>query len=383
MSETPFRHTDRMVVMEIDRAPEGPEAKWRGRIAEVGRTPWVDDAHGGIPPRPSTSHEWHPLAGPALLERLRVTGRPRLKADPELARRLRSSLEHGLLEPEGAGGATGTSDVGTSTPTPPPVVVTKDRLTSVLACEAHHVAREFGDRPPTAAMACGALIDVLFRQLITVGTIDDPMADGLAALGIDDHQQELASWIERLPAAEREALRIEVERQTNGLLRHWPTLAPGWLPRTQETMRVGLARGAIELSARVDLAIGRPAEDEASVALVEIKAGARRVEHRADLHFYALVEALRAPAPPFVVATYYTRTGELDVDPVTDELLVGAVRRTIAGTRSLWNLAHGAKPRRTPNSLCGRCVVLPDCDVGQTRVELSGVDEARGPRDLR
>jgi hypothetical protein len=259
-------------------------------------------------------------------------------------------------------------------------MVTKDRLTRVLACEAHHVAGEFGERPPTVAMACGALIDVLFRQLVTVGTIDDPMVDGLAALGADDHQRDLASWIDRLPPADRVELRTEVERQTDGLRRRWPRLEPAWLPRTQEVMRAGLAGGAVQLSARVDLAIGAPAEDEASVALVEVKAGARRVEHRADLHFYALVEALRSPAPPFVVATYYTRTGELDVDPVTEELLVVAARRTAAGARSLADLAQGAEPRRTPSYLCGRCVLLPECEPGRTRVEGPEVHRARSSR---
>jgi len=333
---------------------------------------------------PRASHDWHPLAGQAILERLRVTGRPRLKSDPDLQVRLRGSLERGLLgHDRDAGHDAPVAGSGAAPPSPssPVVVVTKDRLTGVLACEAHHVAGEFGDRPPTPAMACGALVDVLFRQLIAVGSIDDPMADGMAALGVDDRQQDLVSWIVGMAPAEREALRAEVERQAGALIRHWPALEPAWLPRTQESMRVGLARGAVELSARVDLAIGRPAEDEASVALVEIKAGARRVEHRADLHFYALVETLRSPAPPFVVATYYTRTGELDVDPVTEELLVGAVRRTIVGTRSLWSLAHGSIPRRTPNSLCGRCTLLPECEPGQARVERSEAAWARGPED--
>ena len=75
------------------------------------------------------------------------------------------------------------------------------------------------------------------------------------------------------------------------------------------------------------------------MAFVEIKSGARRPEHRLDLHFYALIEALRRPAPPFAVATYYTRTGELDVDPVTEEHLVAAACRVGAGLRRL-----GAEP---------------------------------------
>jgi hypothetical protein len=258
------------------------------------------------------------------------------------------------------------------------LVVTKDRLTRVLACEAHQADADFGERPPTIAMACGAIVDVLFRQLVTVGSIADPMADGLAALSVDDHQRALVSWIERLPGSERDQLHAEVDRQAGGLCRRWPSLEPAWLPRTQQALRVPLAGGAVELSARVDLAIGAPAADEASVAIVEIKSGMRRAEHRADLHFYALVESLRSPAPPFVVATYYTRTGELDVDPVSEDLLVGAARRTLAGTRLLWTLSQGSDPRRTSTAPFGACVARPECTVGRARGDGDAGDRARG-----
>jgi hypothetical protein len=365
-----------MPVAEIARVPKGASVDPGAEIARDAGTFSGDVLRPAVISR-RASHGWQPLAGASLLERLRVTGRPRLKADPELRRELREGLERGI-RCQSPGGPAGGTDVDASTLSAP-VLVTKDRLTGVLACEAHHVAGGFGERPPTLAMACGALMDVLFRQLITVGGIDDPLVDGLAALQVDDRQRDLASWIERLPGADRIELRTELERQVEGLHRRWPRLEPAWLPRTQEAMRVGLAGGAVRLSARVDLAIGTPPEDEASVALVEIKAGARRLEHRADLHFYALVEALRSIAPPFVVATYYTRTGELDVDPVTEELLVAAARRTAAGTSALWNLARGAEPRRTPSYLCGRCVQLPECEPGRTRLAGPGAGRARRP----
>jgi hypothetical protein len=197
-------------------------------------------------------------------------------------------------------------------------------------------------------MACGALVDVLFRQLMTVGSIGDAMADGMAALAVDDHRRDLVSWIDHLGAADRAELAAEVARQADGISRRWPILEPGWFPRTQQSVRTRLLEGTIELSGRVDLAVGRPAEGAASVAFVEIKAGGRRVEHRADLHFYALVETLRSSVPPFVVATYYSRTGELDVDPVTDDLLVAAARRTAAGVAALRDPSS--------NTWCPRCL---------------------------
>ena len=326
--------------------------------------------------------EWQPLAGAVLLERLRVTGRPRPALDPAMSRRLHDRLDEALescMAPE----------LGSS-----PVVVTKDRLTQVLTCEAHHVASQFGERRPSQAIACGAVIDSLFRQLVVTGRIDDPMADGLAALALDDHQRALGEWINQLPAPQRSELAMEVERQAAGLVARWPALSPEWLPRTQEPIKASLAGGRVRLSARVDLAIGRPAVDHASVGIVELKSGKRRAEHRADLHFYALIEALRSPAPPFMVATYYSRTGELDVEPVSEDLLVATARRTIAGAEALYRLATGAEANRTPNPLCGWCDALPTCGPGQERTgtsipqdgsggsELPGYDELSGDEEF-
>jgi hypothetical protein len=345
-----------MPVMEIDRRAQAPEAE---PSAPSGPTGLVDMAAvsepvalGGerVRPRPRPEFgSWHPLAGGALLDRLRFTGRPRPRVDPDLARRLRGIVEQGMPDTDDRAGAGRAAEAG-ARPTGANLRLrlTKDRLTGALARGTHPVEAEFGKRSPTIPLACGALVDVLFRQLVTVGSIGDPMADGLAGLSVDEHRAGLVSWVNRLSAPDRAELRAEVERQTGGLLHRWPTLDPAWLPRTQETLRVVLAGGAVELVGRVDLAIGAPATDEASVAFVEIKSGARRPEHRLDLHFYALIEALRRPAPPFAVATYYTRTGELDVDPVTEEHLVAAACRAGAGVRRLGEPAEGAEPDGQP-----------------------------------
>ncbi|MHB8431716.1 MAG: PD-(D/E)XK nuclease family protein [Acidimicrobiales bacterium] len=300
---------------------------------------------------------WRPLGGFDLLDRLRATGRRRLRVNPELVACLRSSIEDDFERANTTNPSPGTDQVSPQSP----LLVTKDRLTRALACEAHHVVSEFGERRLTVAMACGVLVDALFRQLVTVGAINDPMVDGTDALASDVQQRPLLLWIESLPPAERRELEVEVVRQAKALVARWPKLDPGWLPRTQEPIRCALSGGSLLLTARVDLAVGSPAGDESSIAMVEIKSGRRRAEHRADLHFYALLETLRSGAPPFVVATYYTRTGELDVDPMTEELLVDAARRTRAAMGVLVELAQGVSPRRIPNGLCGACSALPEC----------------------
>ena len=99
------------------------------------------------------------------------------------------------------------------------------------------------------------------------------------------------------------------------------------------------------------------------MALIEVKSGSRSRLHRTDLHFYALVETLKTSAPPFAVATYYTRTGELDVEPVTEDLLAAAARRTVLGTRAIKAVERGVDTP-PPGGLCGRCSTLPGWGLG-------------------
>lgn len=265
---------------------------------------------------------WQPLSGGALLDRLRVTGRARPSADPVLVADLRAHL--GLDASGTVPASTGDADA-----------VTASRIARVLACPAH--AGPFGgdDGQPTPARVCGALVDVLFRQWVVTGSFDDPFEDGLGALALDGRWAPLLAWVRSLDPSERAGLRAEVERQADGLRRRWPSLDATWLPRTKQCLRVPAGEGGVALAARVDLAVGRPEADRASVALVDVTSGSPRARHRSDRHFVALVETLRSGVPPFAVATYYTRTGELEVDPVTPVLLVAAARRCRAGILAL------------------------------------------------
>ncbi len=298
-----------------------------------------------------------PLAGPAILDRLRVTGRARPVPDPGLVADLRAHLESAVAGPAGEPAADGPPAV--------PQAVTSGRITRALACAGHAVSEPADGCGPSLALACGALVDVLFRQLVTTGSIGDPFAEGLDALGVDERGASLVGWIGALAPGERSELRSEVERQAEGLRARWPALDPAWLPRTKESMRVPLCGGRVELLARVDLVIGRPSRTEASVALVDVTSGARRSARAADRGFQALVETLRSGTPPFVVATYYARTGELDVDPVSSELLVAAARRCRAGLRALSvDPVHpGAEVRPGPGDLgptwCSSCADGP------------------------
>jgi hypothetical protein len=276
---------------------------------------------------------------------------------------LRDWLEDGLAGPAGA-----------VAPDAVPVRVTKEALTGVLTCEAHLVARRAAPRVVSAELARGSMVDALFRQWVTTGRLDDPWSDALAAVGVGGDPDGIAGFVEELPAERRQALVEEIEEHAAGLVARWPVPSPTWLPRTQERVVVPLVGGRVVMSGVVDLAFGGPAGERASVCVVELKSGRRRVEHRGDLHFYALLETLRSGAPPFRIATYYTRTGELDVEAVGEDVLVGAVERVLAGAVRLCRLAGGTEPVRSPNGLCAWCSDLPRCDPGQAR---AGTDVPR------
>ena len=300
------------------------------------------------------------LRGATLIGRLLGEGSDRPRVDPGLAGGLRDWLEDELAAPVAAlGDQNG------------PVRVTKETLNQVLVCESHLVARRGAPRRMTEELARGSLVDAAFRQWITTGRLDDPWADSLAAMEATGDSDGVVAFVGALPSARRHALADELAAHGAVLTAAWPVPSPTWLARTQERLTVPLAGGRIVMSGVVDLAFGAPSSGNASVCIVEVKSGRRKVEHRGDLHLYALMETLRSGAPPFRVATYYTATGELDVEPVGREVLVGALHRVHCGATALCRLAAGGEPARSPNALCGWCAGLASCPPGRARVEMT------------
>lgn len=303
---------------------------------------------------PAAAGPWVPPEGRALADRLRGVGRPRPPVAPGLAGGVRDWLEDEVAALLGGVPA----EAG-------PLRLGKSTVNALLGCEAGAVARRERPLAVTAAVARGSLVDALFRQWLTVGDIDDPLADALAALLAAGDPDGVVAFVAGLDAEARRRLEAEVGAHAEGVMRRWPVPSPGWLARTQERLVVPLAGGRLTVVGVVDLALGGPATDVASVCLVEVKSGPRRVEHRADVHLYALLETLRSGAPPFQVATYYTGSGELDVETVGEDTLIAAVQRLLAAVTRLCRLAAGAEPARVPGPLCPWCPALDGCGPGR------------------
>jgi len=258
-----------------------------------------------------------------VLAALRGDPTRRPDVDPGLAGGLREWLEDGLCSlPE---------QLKT------PLVVSKQTLRDVLAGSKAEESR--GDRGRVSqALALGAVMDVLFRQVVTLGRIDDPIGDGLDALRIDVRRAEILQYVEDLSGEDLTRFRDEVETQSAILLSRWPKLSTSWLPRTQERIAVPLAGGNVVLVGIIDLVVGAPSSGRASVALIEVKSGKMRMEDREDLWFYALLETLRSGAPPSRVATFYTRTGQVEAEDVDDARLIASVQRVLTAVGLLMEL---------------------------------------------
>jgi hypothetical protein len=293
-----------------------------------------------------------------VLARLRGASEQRSDVDPGVAGGLRDWLEDGL------------SEVVASLPEDgPPVRVTKEAINQVLACEGHLLAARRHPFVVSRQLARGSMVDALFRQWITTGRLDDLWADSLGALSVTGDVDGVVAYAQGLGDKERQTLADDLAAHAACITASWPVPAPSWMARTQERLVVPLAGGRVVLSGVVDLALGAPSAGRASVCIVEVKSGRRRVEHRGDLHLYALLETLRSGAPPFRVATFYSATGELDVEPVGRDVLLGALHRVLAGAQRLCRVAAGAEPELSPNPLCNWCPDLPGCEPGRSRVD--------------
>lgn len=271
----------------------------------------TNQAIAEAPHRPAESPAVPARTG--VLASLRGDSSRRPLVDPGLSGGLRDWLEDGLcsLAPR----------------TQTPLIVNKRSLRSSLTENPQSRIRE--PQPVTAALALGALVDALFRQLITIGHIGEPMKDGVEALQIDPRRSEVVDFVRSLEGQDLADLEDELETQSEILQSSWPRLSPSWLPRTQERIAVPLRGGEVVLVGVVDLIVGAPSAGRASVGLIEVKSGRARTEDRDDLRFYALLETLRSGAPPFRVATFYTRTGQVDSEDVDDQLLTSTVPRVL------------------------------------------------------
>ena len=78
-----------------------------------------------------------------------------------------------------------------------------------------------------------------------------------------------------------------------------------------------------------------------------------------------------------LLATFYVDAGRVQTEPVDEQLLETATRRTIAGVKRLAELRRGdGVAQRVPGPPCRWCSIASDCEPGQRWLEEQ--DESAG-----
>jgi hypothetical protein len=192
-------------------------------------------------------------------------------------------------------------------------------------------AADGDDGVPSHELVLSRVVHALFRQLVNVGTIDDPLDDALEALRAEGERSgEVVRHIESLAEAARAALGEVVSLHADHLMALVPRLASGWLPRTDDRVSVPLAGGRIVLQGVFDLLIGVPATGRASLCAMGVSTGGPWPRERRALHYLALLETLRSGTPPFRLALLESASGRYGVEDVREEHLVAMASHVAA-----------------------------------------------------
>jgi hypothetical protein len=243
---------------------------------------------------------------------------PRPHVDPELAGGLRDWLENAL-----AGSAANLPQTST-------VIRVSQQVLAATEARGTLLGRPADQRRSADDDLLRTLVRCIFRQWVTIRRLGQPMDDALAALSVSGDPGGAVEVVNSLSPEKRQSLSEELAAHAELITATWPALCPAWYPRTNERISLPLCGGRILIGGVVDLVIGAQAADEATVCIVQVDtAPLKGRDASADLHFYALLETLRAGAPPSRVARYSTATGELNVETVDEHVLVGALLKTV------------------------------------------------------
>ena len=121
-------------------------------------------------------------------------------------------------------------------------------------------------------------------------------------------------------------------------------------------IRAEFAQGAIILSGKVDLSLGKPLGTTAGKVIVDFKTGGFYSSHREDLRFYALLESIRLGVPPRMVATYYLDRSEFSSEHITENVLESALFRVEDGIEKIVNIVFKrSEPQSCSSEWCGLC----------------------------
>lgn len=253
-----------------------------------------------------------------------------------------------------------------------PMWLSKNKLTTIHGCEAHHLASK-NSFEWNAINARGTVL----HKAVELGvnwrgesTPTDIVDEAIARLA--DSSNNIADFLVGMSPGESAQLRGYAIDLYTRFEECFPKLKRAWRPSTESSARYELFDGAIVLGTRADLTLGTADQK----VIIDIKSGGLHLSHREDLRFYALVEALRSGMAPRRLATYSLAAARADVEDVSEGVLQAAVRRVVAGIRRIVALElDKAEPTRQPAAHCRWCPLNESCAEGRAYLSRDPDDE--------
>lgn len=255
----------------------------------------------------------------------------------------------GLVESLTAELVDGTKDA-ISTWTEPRLWLSKAMVFGIERCEGGYL--EDRRNPPPSTMFPAVAVGLVAHRAIQLAYTHPgrDMADYIrhAVAGSRAEEKFELFWSTADLSTQSDVMTQATSRLT-GYLDSWPALEPAWTPRFEEPIQAKV--GALTLSGRVDLLLGRPrADGRMTMLIADWKSGALKDEHRDEAAFYALVATLRQGIPPFRSTVYSLASGTWTEPDVTADMLHRSARQVVSSVQAIVEVMTEQRP---PRSFCG------------------------------
>lgn len=240
--------------------------------------------------------------------------------------------------------------------------LSKHQLFTALRCEGQLAAE--ASEPRTGGMHAATAIGIISHRAIQIAHTHHgrPVAEyvryALAGAAGDEGFAEF--WRTADPGTQSDLLMQMVSKVTS-FLDSWPPLDESWTPRFEESIQAKV--GALTLSCRADLVLGRPRPDgKQTMFLADLKSGGIHDHHVDEGRFYALVATLRHGCPPFRSTVYSLASGDFTDPDVTAEALFTVADQVIDGVqRIVAVLTDQREAELTAGEYCRWCPAKATC----------------------
>lgn len=240
--------------------------------------------------------------------------------------------------------------------------VTKSQIETALTCEgklkaqADNVSRQaFNSSSVTGSLSHRGI------QLLHTHP-GSPLSEyARYSLDVERDNEAFNTWWLGIGIGRQSEILTQATSKIINFVNDWPRLETAWNPRFEESLSAKV--GHLTLSSRADLIIGRPSSGfRQTMLLCDLKSGNLRDGHEEEAMFYALVATLRYGVAPWRSIIYSLSSGEYTPPDVTEEKLMLAADRVIAGVKSIVAVMTETRPvQLTPGEHCKYCPVSATC----------------------